>query len=496
MEKKVRRILHLALALILVAAVVLGTYSYAAPKADVIYERLDNGQNGFKFSGAAQNRYTDTDLFADELKGVMPGDEITQTISILNNTRDVDRVYFYLKAVPHDDGSGADANPLSAQVSAAGETAASMADFLSQLHMEIYNGGTLIYSSTPDQPGDLADYKLLGSAAPDEILELTLTLTVPIELGNEYANRVGEVDWVFRAEELDPVPDDPTPPTPPVPPVPPVPDEEIDITDEDVPLAAIGLNMEDHYAYISGYPDGTVRPLGKITRAEVATIFFRLLTDETRAAFWSQENDYSDVDSEDWYNNAVSTLTNMGILTGYPDGTFRPDAGITRAEFVKIAVGFFDYEDVTYDGRFSDVADGQWFTEYVAAAVSVDLIQGDSDGRFRPNDGITRAESCAIVNRVLLRMPHEDHLLPEEEMITWPDNDDRGFWFYADIQEATNSHDYEIIGPDEDHDHEQAEQWTARMPERDWPALEREWADAYDAPGGQVLAGPLPDLEG
>lgn len=260
----------------------------------------------------------------------------------------------------------------------------------------------------------------------------------------------------------------------------------LDIREDEVPLSgAIGLNTEDHFAYIVGYPDGTVQPKGNITRAEVATIFFRLLTDDTRAIYWSQENDYSDVAADSWYNNAVSTLSSMGVVSGYPDGTFRPNAPITRAEFVKIAVSFFAEMDAPYDVSFTDVKDGQWFTGYVAGAVEHDLVGGYPDGTFRPTANISRAEACAIVNRVLERKPHVDHLLPESEMNTWPDNADKAIWYYADMQEATNSHDYDMPTEDEQAA-EDVEQWTEKLPERDWHALELEWADANAAPGGQA----------
>lgn len=242
------------------------------------------------------------------------------------------------------------------------------------------------------------------------------------------------------------------------------------------------LNTEDHVAYIIGYTDGTVRPEGDIARSEVATIFFRLLTDEAREAYWSQTNPYSDVASGDWYNNAISTLTSMGILDGYPDGTFRPTEPITRSEFTKIAVSFFEFTegDFTYDGRFSDVEGTEWYVTFLAAAVEYGLIEGMPDGTFHPLDNITRAEACTIVNRTLGRAPHEAHLLPRGEMLTWPDNNTSA-WYYAAMQEATNSHDY-IWTEGED-----TEAWTGRLTERDWAALERVWSDAHDAPGGEVM---------
>lgn len=240
----------------------------------------------------------------------------------------------------------------------------------------------------------------------------------------------------------------------------------------------VGLNTEDHVAYIIGYEDGTVRPGANITRAEVATIFFRLLTDETRESYWSQSSGFTDVASGAWYNNAVSTLTRAGILDGYEDGSFRPNASITRAEFTKIAVSFFKHAGGASSNPFNDVPDSAWYAEFVKAAAELGLIDGYEDGTFRPNAPITRAEACTIVNRTLGRAPDKDNLLPEHEMLTWPDNS-RDAWYYAQIQEATNSHDYQWLGA--------IELWTAKLAERDWDALEKEWSNAYSAPGGEVV---------
>lgn len=245
------------------------------------------------------------------------------------------------------------------------------------------------------------------------------------------------------------------------------------------------LNRRDHYAYIIGYPDGDVHPQGNITRAEVATIFFRLLRDPVRTQYWSQTNGYSDVPGNKWYNNAISTLSNMGIICGYPDGTFRPDAPITRAELTKIAAGFFSDPRVaaTYDGCFSDVHGAEWYISYLMTALEEGLIEGYPDGSFRPNRPITRAETCTIVNRTLGRKPEKDHLLPESDMINWPDNINRNIWYYAQMQEATNSHDYRWTSVYS----EVCEQWTAKLAERDWAALERTWSHANSAPGGEVM---------
>ena len=243
--------------------------------------------------------------------------------------------------------------------------------------------------------------------------------------------------------------------------------------DDDTEYVPKWLNTEDHFAYIVGYEDGEVKPNNNITRAEVATIFFRLLTDDARARYWSQTNDYSDVAAESWYNNAISTLSNMGIINGYEDGTFKPNAPITRAEFTAIATRFFDYT-AEYEGAFNDVSRSAWYADCVQAAVDMGLVDGYPDGGFHPNSNITRAEAVTIVNRVLNRAPHEDHLLDEDEMNVWPDNV-YGAWYYADMQEATNSHDYDWIRVSG----ERVEEWTEKLPERDWAALEQEWSSAY-----------------
>lgn len=244
------------------------------------------------------------------------------------------------------------------------------------------------------------------------------------------------------------------------------------------------LNTDDHYSYIIGYKDGYLRPYGTITRGEVATIFFRLLTDEARDKYWSQTNNYSDCNSDLWCNNAISTLSNMGIIDGYSDGTFRPYGKITRAQFAKIAVGFFETTTQEYQGYYSDIPENAWFTSYVEAASRVGLIQGFADGTFRPNVNITRAQACVIVNRALNRKPATERLLPTAKMINWPDCTPSD-WYYADMQEATNSHDYRWLASGGDA--KAMEKWTAKLPQRDWAAFEHAWSTAHSAPGGEVI---------
>lgn len=240
---------------------------------------------------------------------------------------------------------------------------------------------------------------------------------------------------------------------------------------DDVPT---GLNGKDHYAYIIGYGNNDVRPQNNITRAEVATIFFRMLTDESREQLWSQSNPYADVAPNMWCNAAVSTMTVGGIVQGYPDGSFRPRANITRAEFAAMAVRFFDVE---YDGpdMFSDTT-RHWASDLINKAASAGIILGFTDGTFRPDQDITRAEAIAIFNRVLGRAPDKDHLLPD--MITWPDNMDTNAWYYANMQEATNSHDYDRVKAA---DGTEYEVWTKLLLVRDWAAFETEWATAGSA---------------
>ena len=233
-------------------------------------------------------------------------------------------------------------------------------------------------------------------------------------------------------------------------------------------IAAACLNTKDHYSYLIGYSDGTVRPNGKITRAEVATIFFRLLDDDTRAKYWSSENNFSDVSADKWYNNAVSTLCHMGVLGGYSDGTFRPNAPITRAEFAKIAVSFSQANGSAVYSYFTDVKTTDWFAPYVTAAKDSGLIEGYSDGSFKPENRITRAEACTIVNRVLGRKPSKSHMKISGR-IDWPDCTTAD-WFYEAIMEATNSHTYQMG--------KRVETWIGKLPQRDWVALEKIWSRA------------------
>ena len=232
------------------------------------------------------------------------------------------------------------------------------------------------------------------------------------------------------------------------------------IIPDDVPT---GLNGDDHYAYIVGYPDSTVRPQNGITRAEVATIFFRLLTDETRNANSTKTNSYSDVAAGAWYNHAVSTLSAMGIVKGDSHGKFNPNAPITRAEFAAIAARFDDKANTTAVD-FSDIA-SHWAKNEISAAANNGWINGYTDGTFRPNNKITRAEAMTLVNRVLKRLPETAEDL-HNDMIKWSDNSDTSAWYYLAVQEATNSHYYDL----KENKHEK---WSKLRETRDWTELEK-----------------------
>ena len=223
------------------------------------------------------------------------------------------------------------------------------------------------------------------------------------------------------------------------------------------------LNKTDHFAYVIGYPDGTVHPNGQITRAEVATIFFRLLRDEVRDGAFTTSNTYSDVAYGKWYNNPISTMSALGIITGYPDGTFKPNKPITRAEFAAIAARF----DETQSGKsatFSDVI-GHWAAKEIGIAYYNDWIKGYPDGTFKPDQNITRAEAMTLINRVLERKPESPADLLTN-MNKWTDNMDTSKWYYLDVQEATNSHGYTRKTFN-------YELWRQMLPDPDWSRYER-----------------------
>lgn len=218
------------------------------------------------------------------------------------------------------------------------------------------------------------------------------------------------------------------------------------------------LNGEDHYAYLLGYEDGTVRPNGSISRAEVATVLFRLLKDDVRAQNLTKDNAYSDVSGTAWYAAAVSTLSKMGVISGYPDGTFRPNAPITRAEFAAM-IAHFDETAKSADTPFTDIS-GHWAENAIGKAYGNGWVEGSSKTVFCPESNLTRAETATLLNRVLHRLPEKESDLLANQIV-WPDNPET-FWGYLAMQEATNSHEYERKA---DGVHETQ---TAKRENRDW----------------------------
>ena len=233
-------------------------------------------------------------------------------------------------------------------------------------------------------------------------------------------------------------------------------DDDKDKTPAKTPDA---LNGEDHFDYIVGDADGRVHPERNITRAEVASIFFRLLKDDVRSENLTDQNTFTDVSADAWYNVAVSTMSDMDIVFGRTDYQFDPDAYITRAEFAAIAARF-DSGSYSGDDLFTDI-EGHWAADQINRAAEKGWITGYPDGTFGPNRYITRAEAVTMINRVLNRMPKDKDAL-HEDMKVFVDNADTNAWYYLAIQEATNSHEYK---KDKDGVYET---WTDVLPARDW----------------------------
>lgn len=228
------------------------------------------------------------------------------------------------------------------------------------------------------------------------------------------------------------------------------------------------LNKKDHFGYMIGYKDGTFRPNDNITKAETATIFFRMLEDSSRNKYWSTTNDFKDVKNTAWYNNALSTLANAKIIEADKDGNVNPNANTTRAELAVLLTKFFD-EKGTETHKFTDIK-GHWAESEIAKVAAKGWIEGYTDGSFKPDQAVTRAEAVKMINKVLERTPDKNNLL--SGMIEFKDNQDKSKWYYAEIQEATNSHEYTRK------DNKSLEIWTKLLPMRDWAALEKEWSKA------------------
>ncbi|MFD2114137.1 S-layer homology domain-containing protein, partial [Paenibacillus yanchengensis] len=239
---------------------------------------------------------------------------------------------------------------------------------------------------------------------------------------------------VYPPYEPKPTPLPPLPPVTPLPPLPPT------------------LDMENHFNYVRGYPDGTVQPEGQISREEVAAIFYRLLDEESRNKFMTTDHSFTDVKKARWSNRHIATMQNAGIITGYEDGSFRPGQSITRAEFAAIASRFDKLNDTKND-KFSDIS-GHWAEKYIKSAANKGWIAGYEDKTFRPDQYITRAEAMKFINSVLNRKLRAEDV--HEDTKQWPDNPSTK-WYYEDVLEATNHHEYS-------RDEEDYELWDEVLP--------------------------------
>ena len=219
------------------------------------------------------------------------------------------------------------------------------------------------------------------------------------------------------------------------------------------------LNTADHFAYVQGYPDGTVKPAGNITRAETAAILFRLMDDASRKTYYSTKSGFRDVASGSWYNTYVATLNNAGVITDSSNGYFRPNEAITRAELAAMLAKFSETTGAA--NYFNDVSAKYWAANAIAICAKLGWINGYPDGTFRPDKNVTRAELMAMINRATGRAPKSaDAFLPG--MKTWSDNT-ADKWYYLDVQEATNSHSYTVKG---------SETWTALTSDPNWSLYE------------------------
>ena len=283
---------------------------------------------------------------------------------------------------------------------------------------------TLTETKVPDGYEDnTTTYNVVIGATESEVLDATndeykTTITYTITINNQE-----KLDIVNKKKSTNPPP--------------------IHIEPEPVPL---DLNGVDHFAYIEGYPDGTVQPEGNITRAEVATMIYRLLTFDRRDEIFTSECNYSDVAAKNWFNKAVASMTAGEYVEGYPDGSFLPNQKITRAEFVTIVVRFLEGERDA-ENPFTDI-DSHWAKKYILSAVDAGWIDGYPDGTFRPQEPIKRDEAMKIMNTILHRGINEESELGEPVM--FPDNADPSAWYYYEVIEATNNHDTEGERPDED----------------------------------------------
>lgn len=429
MKRSKMKFLAIPLALVIVLALSVAGFS-ALSKSEKPTVMLEGKIGDFKVTNAATAENGNDDLFVG-MKDLMPGDSVTETITVgVNDFSDlkVKNVTIFAEAV-----KGSETGDYKQIVGSP------------YVQFSVKQGDKEI--TVP-----LGDGISLSSFSADGTVDVDVTLSIDKAAGNELQDLMGSIDWHFYIQS-GPV-----------------------------------LNTNDHFAYIIGYPDGTIRPDCQISRAEVATIYFRLLTDDSREVYMTSQNDFSDVSTKNWFNNAVSTLTNAGILKGYPDGTFQPNAPITRAEMASIASRFdiFTNTDVTVNKSFSDIS-GHWAEKDILKSASRGWVSGYPNGTFQPDRNITRAEAMKLINYVLGRAVDEAGLEPIKDspyynewsdivLISGTNHNDSKPWYYYHVQEATNSHDYyrtdravkDLAGV-------YFEEWFEVVAAPDWAALERTW---------------------
>ncbi len=432
MKKSMKRLLSLGLALLLLLSA-LGVTAFAGSKLtpNVVYNgstRKVEFENALlPFFPGSEN----PDLFTD-LKGMMPGDSVTQTITVGTKNIGADTVRLFLRTEKENEDYV--------------KLTTSYPDWVT---FTVAQDGKVLAQ------GDLKDGVKLGEFRGDGKTELTVTLTIDLEAGNDLQGLVAGVDWVFTAE-VEPY--------------------VYEVDDGLLPKAETPWLTTEHVNYIMGYSDGTVRPNNDITRAEVAAILFRLLTEEAREEFWATSCRYPDVNGENWFNVAVSTLTKAGIIAGYNDGKFHPYDRITRAEFATMLARFdLTFGKIETTATFPDVK-GHWAQDYIEHAATRGWVLGYGDGKFRPDDNISRAETVAMLNRILQRAVNAEGKL--KNCVDWSDNYAES-WYYFNMIEAGNYHDYGRSGTFVEKQSYLYERWITLYKTIDWSAMEKEWVRLY-----------------
>ena len=415
-----KKTVKIILALVLVAAIACGAFAaFAAGESAVIYNGMTRRielQNALPFGSSDK-----PDLFTS-LKNIMPGDSVTQDIKVGVKNLGIDTVRLHLRAANYNE-----------------DFRILLEEYSEWIHFTVKNGDA-------ELTGDLSTGVMLGEFKQNKTETISVTLTIDETADNQLQPLVAEVDWIFTVEHL--------PGT----------------VSGDGNL--IPVLTGNHVNYLMGYEDGTIRPDASITRAEVATIFYRLLTDESREEMQSNVSKYPDVNTGNWFNTAVCTLTNGGILEGYEDGTFRPNEPISRAELATIICRFDSmFGEVEVTKGFDDVK-GHWAEKYVAFSAERGYVEGYDDGLFRPERDITRAETVAMVNRLLHRAVDKQGLCGN--YVNWPDNY-KGNWYYYDILEASSYHDYTRSDRKVEDKVFCYENWTLIRDAIQWDVLEAQW---------------------